>query len=332
MVVNISSKSWRNLKKFLAATGKRNWVISGAVSILFPIVECVLVNYYTSSQSVDAKTAILVALCLVALVHLCLALTMIHERALVPQSVLARVVELEQSNKHQRSEFARREKTSRLLRDAFQRLNLQTCSIQANNYWCVGGYQAQLMPVLEPLLNDIDVALGVRSPRYSLEAYFLEGAVPTVNPHQRSYNSLFQHVFISPHRGNCSGVCLEKNCSPVTMALQSQIPFQQHIAQNEHLFFLNGAPKPCVYFRRFAACNIKALCSNTTIGVLVVTSIQDEPFAEDVLDTMEFFGTLIAQYTTTYQQCYWAREHERLAASVKAQIPATIDDSAAKVV
>ena len=282
-----------------------------------PILEGVLIGIWTSAPAGTGCPAGW-ALLVVAIFHLAIGTLVLAGQGTTPQTALAKAIELEECFETQKSELQRREIAYRLVREAFDLLNLQTCSIEEEAYnhidstragsgrdpWCLGGFCQGLMPVLKPFIDRMDVTLGVKSMQFTLEAWFRENVVSVRGQVDQPKNGLIQHVYYGSHVDHCVGVCLEANRSPCCLGDKADKAYQQHIKNNEELFFEDGHPKDEIYFRQYAVCPITWSCSGERMGILVLTSMQDEPFADDVLDTMAFFGTLITNYHAAYEECY----------------------------
>jgi hypothetical protein len=223
------------------------------------------------------------------------------------ERILPRAFQLEEDAEKLNRELRRRETTNQLLRTAFERLNIQSCEIEYNpaaDAWCLGGFSKGLLPILEPFLEQLDSTLGVRGPRYSVEVYFQQGTVPVDGCRNDCHRNLSQLAFYSPHVGNCQAVQMESKCSPAKIGYEAGKAFEQHIENNKQLFFENGKPLEAIYFRRYATCPISENCGERAEGVLVLTSMQDEQFADDVLDTLAFLSTIVSSYLAAYRRCY----------------------------
>jgi hypothetical protein len=100
------------------------------------------------------------------------------------------------------------------------------------------------------------------------------------------------------------------NSSPVNLGVAKAVPTVQHVSADRALFYDGDALKPEVYFRRYATLPFPLACSPDFLGILVLTSDQDNPFAEDVLETMRFMSSLVANYVTSYNRCAMAYEQD----------------------
>lgn len=311
-----ASRFWKPLRKSLEFAKRRSWWELAVVMLGLPILEGILTEIWASAPEGTGAPAGW-ALLVLAITHVVIGVLVLAGQSAAPQSVIADAVELEEGFEKQSSELKRREITYRLVRKAFDRLTLQTCTIEekaldhtlhghgtSETPWCLGGFCQGFMPVLKPFMDQIDVALGVKSMQFTLEAWFHDHVVSVEGAAESPKNGLTQHIYYGPHVDRCVSVCLDPNCSPCCLGALVDGAYEQHIRNNEQLFYEGHELKTDVYFRRFAVCPITWACSEDRIGTLVLTSMQDEPFADDVLDTMAFLATLIGNYHAAYEQCY----------------------------
>jgi hypothetical protein len=190
----------------------------------------------------------------------------------------------------------------------------QTCAIENNASdasWCLGGFHHALEPVIEPFLEKVDSALGVDGGKYTLEVYFQPGVVPTNGPPEVGPNGLCQVAFYGTHRDRCDGVCMDRSYSPPALALSAGRPYQKHIDDDPQLFFDGDRLKDRIYFRRYAASPIHTPCRDDMIGMLILTSMQDEPFPSSALDTLAFLATLVSNFLGAYCRCFEAHQRAR---------------------
>ncbi len=298
---------WPPIKQLLNAARGKSLFILALVTLGLPIIESILTAIWSSAPDAT-KSAPGWTLFAVVVIHIVLGAFLICDQLTTqPHSVLASAFEVEENATHQRAELRRREITYGLVRSAFDRLTLQTCNIEydpGTEAWCLGGFNTGLNPVLAPFIEHSDTALGVVGKHFTLEAYFGPGLVPVRGTEEVGPNRLGQHYFSGTHVDRCAGVCLEPQCSPALQGIEAGAAFEQHIENNRQLFYSHDEPKESIYFRRYAVYPITEPCSREAIGVLVLTSMQDEPFADDVLDTMAFLETLVSNYLAAYRRCF----------------------------
>ena len=145
------------------------------IAAVFPVVECVFVNLWTSSPK-ETANPIFVVLAVIVGIHCVFVLMAILEEARSrSETVLPKAFQLQEDSDKLLRELKRREMTNKLVREAFDRLNVQTCQIElspTSDAWCLGGFNNALWPILSPFTDNVDKALGVHGTRFSLEVYF----------------------------------------------------------------------------------------------------------------------------------------------------------------
>lgn len=306
----MSNKFWNPVKEQLVRAQNRTIAIMAFVIYFLPILEGVLVEAWSSSPDGSGWTPGL-CLAVIAVIHVYLGILLILEEVKSsPQRILAEAYDVADRGERVNRELERREIAYKLVREAFERLSAQTCRIEYDpeaEAWCRGGFHSNLLPVLQPFIDHVDVAFGVKRFHFSLEAYFRKGRIPLIGNEEVGKNELTQHFFFSPHVDRCVGVRLDASRSPASQCMRARNEFQQHIDNNPEIFCEAGRPRDDVYFRRYAACPISEPCSPDQIGALVLTSMQDDPFANDVLDVLKFISTLVSKYLGDYDRCFFTR-------------------------
>ncbi len=312
---------WPSIRRSLNNAKRQSLFVLALVALVFPIVESVLTESW-SSTPLDAKSVPGWTLAFVVVIHVILGTFLLIEQfSAQPNALLARAYEIEENSSVLQRELERREAAYRILRDAFERLNTETCNIEflpSDDAWCRGGFQKCLTPILQPFIDEAALALGVVSNKFTLEVYYQNGFVPVNGRPEIGRNGLCQQYFYGAHVNRCDGVCLPANCSPAKQCVDAGNAFTHHIDQNKHLYYEGDKRKRGTYFRRYAACPITESCSPKPVGVLILTSEQDSEFADDVLDVLAFLGTLISSYVNSYQRCFL--EHNLVNESVDSSI------------
>jgi hypothetical protein len=143
------------------------WMVVFA-SIVFPIVESILVNIWTAARlSGPAGPCLLV----IGAFHLIIGGFLIWNefKSKSPIRLLADAADLAEKNCGTQRELDRRVQTYRVFRDAIEEMNAQVCSIQVTD----PGFDVTLRPVVKRFLNSICETMGVCSNRYTLEVYLL---------------------------------------------------------------------------------------------------------------------------------------------------------------
>jgi hypothetical protein len=305
--MNYVNPYWTSIERLLRHAQNLRLAALVAVAVFFPAIESFLTNKWTSA-SADVAEAYRILFFGTVAVHAIVAMILVlQERCSEPQTLLARAHLLHDEVADLRRELVRRHQTNEMVREAFDLLRQQTCTIEYSadrRAWCFGGFHRGLEPILRPFLDRLDVALGVRSGKFTLEVYFEPGIVSVSGREEVGRNGLCQVAFYGTHKNRCDGVCMDKVCSPAGMGYEAARAFTQHIEENRHVFFDGTKVREKVYFRRYAVCPINESCSNQMDGVLVLTSMQDEPFADNALETLAFLATLVSHYHSAYQRCF----------------------------
>jgi hypothetical protein len=303
-------KSWMSLKRSLRVTKWFQTVLLLCVTGVFPVLIAVLANTWTNRGSQSSLAGWF--LIFVAFLQVAFGAYVIVSRSVCPEAAMAELLEAEEHLENKTRELARREEAYRLIRASFEQLTSQTCKIglaDSDSEWCKSGFEAGLHPIMETLLRNMHQVVGVRSSVYTVEVY-LEGRIQ-IDPQQDASEEPLKLCFFfgsSVDRGSVSGL-LSSKASPAWSAFETNTPFSQHISSNTHLFYDGNVVKAGVYFRYFAATPLHEACSPNSlpIGAFLLTSMQDEPFSADVLDTMAFFASIISTFLYSYQGCLFRR-------------------------
>jgi len=303
-----SNPFWQPIQNALFWAKTKSVIVVLLIAVAFPLAEAIFVNLWTAAPP-DHANAFLIALGVLAVFHAVLTLVAVVEEVRSrSETILPKAFQLEEDSEKLERELKRREMKNKLVRLAFDRVNLQACEIEYSpsaDAWCLGGFAKGLAPIIEPFMDQLDSTLGVRGNRFSVEVYFQRGTVPVQGCKNDCHRDLSQLAFYAPHVGNCIAVSgIPTKCSPAQIGFDAGKAFEQHIDECKHLFHENGAPIEQLYFRRYATCPINENCGDLAEGVLVLTSMQDEPFADDVLDTLAFLATITSSYLSAYRRCF----------------------------
>lgn len=313
---------WAALRKNLRWVRNQNWFAVAMATAVLPIVEAILVNQW-SSTSGTARTPVTICLFVVGAIHLFFVIATLASAAACPPSLVADAAETHDSMSTMRGELERREQAYRLVRQAFDKLNSQTCIISVppefGPKWCDQGFSASVAPVIQVLVDNAEVALGVSSRSFTIEIYYLEGLLPR-SAHEQMNDDRLRLEYVHPG-STPTPFPPDTARSPAVQAFNAGVPLRQHIAQTPHFFFDGAKPLPDVYFKRYVACPLPAACGpEDALGVLVVTSQQDADFASDAEDMLAFFASIIANLQFRYTDCI-ARRYES-EAKMRKQEPA----------
>jgi hypothetical protein len=311
------NKNWQSLKEWAAWSGRHAQLEVLITGVVLPVFECIFVNLLTGAEP-GKGWPYAAALVVFGVFHLLLlAVTVFREKG--SQVVAAaNAVEAEEklaaaqdqalrAEQAYRCEIDRRTECHRMIREAIVDFNLQTCQINptARNAFCRG-----ISPIIRRMTKNVRITLGVPSNEFTIEIYCNDGVVSQGNPCGAT-DGVKQEHFLS-HQGMdpCAAVRLGHR-SPYKWGLARMEPGICRITDDQNLFFVDGKPAPGVYFSRFATVPITQVCTSDIIGVLVLTSMQTEDFAGDVLDTLQFISTLISQYIAYHNRCveeWWTNQ------------------------
>jgi hypothetical protein len=299
-------KSWVMLKKSLRITERFQIAFLLCLTVVFPILIAVLANTWTNQgpQSSLAGWFLL----FVGFLQLLFGAYVIVSKTVCPEAAMAELLETEEHLESKTNELQRREEAYRLIRATFNQLTSQTCKIGVAepDYWCKSGFEEGLSPIMETLLRNMHTVVGVRSSVYTLEVYLALGIQIEVEHIATEEKGLKLSFFFGASVERESVLSFfYSGTSPALSAYQTNTAFSQHISSNQHLFYDGDKLKSGVYFRTFAVAPLYPACSSTSppIGVLMLTSMQDQPLSPDVLDTMAFFGSIISTFLYSYEQC-----------------------------
>ena len=250
----------------------------------------------------------------VFMIHFPLAVLLIASERNSPERSLAEAVEVQEQLNTLRKELKRRTDSYRMVVSAVQTFNDELCHIGSptDDPLCkIATYENGLRPIIQHFIQSIGTTLGVTSHQFSLEVYLLpnvEVKLEHADPCHLCDKMILQFYY-SPRGDRCDQSNFGYN-SPAHLGMAKLIASEQHIDTDKPLFYTDGKVNPNVYFRRYATAPIKWPCSeDMPMGLIVLTSSQDEPFAEDALDTLKLMGSLISNFTNQYAMCIY--QHRR---------------------
>lgn len=301
--MRLRPEQWRAIKRSLASGARKRRLEMVFATIIFPVFEALLVNLYTSA--VIQGTPSLAGPCLVAVVvlHVLLSLLLLFGEPETSGNALAGDVERDQELLAAKEELARREAAYRSFRSAFEMFNKQTCEILN---WCENPFQTEFDPVVQQIRDHIQTNLGVTDGRYTIELYCDVGMVETC-PNQKCGRSriaeMEQVYFYSSQQIDAKSAAALGNRSPAAVARLKDVPTTYHINEQPDIYLDRGEPRNDVYFRRFATVPVKVVCSQKSMGVLVLTSMQEQTFSPNVLDSLQFLSTIATNFVNSYNMC-----------------------------
>jgi hypothetical protein len=291
-------KHWDALRKWIDWGVRRSRYEALATGAAFPIVECVFVNLLTGVPE-GARWPFGLALAVLATLHGILLLLQVLPLSNYPIQCVADAVEASEKISKCQAELNRRTRVHKSLRSVIEALNLQTCQINPLDH---DGFAQGIRTLMTPIISDPRSVLGIESNNFTIEVYCRPDAVQA-NVNCAAIAGYRQDYFFTGSSVNpCDPIRLAAR-SPCAWAIQRAVPGTCRPTSDPNFFMGPPASPPDCYFNIIAAVPIYLVCSKTMIGVFIVTSQQDEPFADDVLDTMQFLASLISQYIASHNRC-----------------------------
>lgn len=308
MKFDAANPFWLSLKKRVFRSDAQRRASLLTTSVLLPIAEAILVNLWTSNK----QGAFLVAIAVLAFVHVALTAILLSSEAIGPDVQLARAVEVADELDSAKRELVRRQLAHRLVRRAFELLTGQTCAIPdagGPESWCKAGFMAGCQPIIDSIAENMQMTFGIVSPQWTLEVHLADASM--VGPAEEAARSFAGHVLQYLHPSGVTEAAvlgLPENRQPAALGKTVDVAATHHIRDLPEVYLNGNVPYPNVYFRRFATCPITEACSDNRIGVLVITSMQEDSFAEDILDTLQFVSAIISNYVYGYVRCYFDQQ------------------------
>ena len=288
--MNTIQNTLESLKQAVLLGGKRAWWESLLATVGLPILEGVLINLWTAGTS----SVPLICLIVIGIFHLALAALLLANQSVGDAGALLRLHESEERIRTLEGEFQRRNAAYRVICKATKAINRQTCFFGGEEHWCQGGFQKELMPVVTPFLSEIRMTLGVSSESYTFEVYLEHGLVDCQQ--LDVVDELGLMFFFGPPKNDEMLPGGLTHNSPVRLGWARRVPGEHSIESDRQLFY--DGQKVCdeVYFRRYATVPITEICSDYQQGLLVLTSMQNEAFASDCIETLSFIAQLISHF------------------------------------
>lgn len=315
------NENWQRLKSWMVWASRYHQAALLLTGAVLPVLECVFVNLLTGAETGKAwpfgvaltglgvAHAVLLGLILLwgkGAEIVCAANAVEAEQKLAAVQLAA-----QRREEAFRQEIDRRAECQRMIRSAIEDVNLQACQINptAPNAFCNG-----FGPVIQRLVGNIRTTLGVTSNQFTIELYCDAGVISQGNP-CGSPDGVIQELFYSPHGLDpCTPVMQLGARAPHRWARSRGLPGYCRIEDDKNLFYEGDKPAPGIYFRIFATVPVAQVCSPLQVGLLILTSMQTEPFSEDVLDTLQFLASLVSQYIAAHNRCVseWRDNQMRL--------------------
>jgi hypothetical protein len=287
------------LKKWAEWGAKQNWLASLMAMVILPILECIAINLLTGSSGAAAYMLGAV-LTVIAAFHLLLAWFLLAGERTYPVKNAIDALELEEQLQQLRLELDRRSETYRMFRSVIEALNLQTCN---PNITDPCAFFRGVDSIVHHVCCNIRSILGVTSNQFTIELYSNHGTVLHLNDPQPCGRPHMDYFFSPQNMDPCTSLNLE-NRGPHHYGLGRTQPGICFIRDDPQLYYENGKPAPDLYFRSIVTVPLSEACnSDSIVGALVLTSMQTEKFADDVLDTLKFVATIISQYIASHNRC-----------------------------
>lgn len=305
-----SAVKWDQLRAFVDSVKSGQLTLIVATSVVFPIGESVLSSLLFASQAFVLPASI--ALAAVGFLHLVLAAIVVRGELLDPATNALDAIEAEQELEKCRRELSRRSETYCLIRSAFDALNLQACNMIADERGSQPSpFGVGLKPVVDELTCGFAKSLGLNSVEFTVAAYFEpdaimmkhENSIGVVAGKTHSGIALLQVTLANPQGVSDSLAFDLQNRSILDSCWRREMPGEATIDDDRMRFFVDAKPHEDVYFYRYATVPVYYACSKDQAGILVVTSRQASPFADDVIDVMQFIASLLSQYAAAYNRC-----------------------------
>ena len=247
------SRVWKALRGALHFDNRIHVFLIAVVTFLFPLGEGLLASVVTSTPAgSDPRYWSVIGLGILVVLHLVLGILVTMRSASVAPDLLAEAVESQNCCTGLRKELNRREQAYRMVREAFDSLNEETCAIDP---FCGGGFETGLRPVMQKITKDIHTVLGVRGAMFTVEVYFAQGYVPYVlkdGKRLHAESSLFLEYFYGPEFDRAT---VEK-FTPMMIALPAwvqKVAKQQTVDDDRGVFYNSdtGRLRDDVYFKKF---------------------------------------------------------------------------------
>jgi hypothetical protein len=277
------------VKQALGRSTKALVALLVVTTVVFPVGEGILSSMLTDGGRVRATT--LISLAVVALAHLALATVVVYMQASPPTSSFGMALDLEDRASELEKQLTRKESACRLALRAFETLSTESCNPRRSG----GGtdpLEVGMNAIVQPLLDQLHAVVGVHGSTYSVEVYVqrLEREEP-----QRIY---FYGALLDRERTEVIGRNL---ASDACRLRRPAMPYQQPVINERHRWHRESDAESEPYFKHYAVAPIFSACGAAPfpIGALVVTSMQDRPFAADGVELLGFIAAIVARYLWT---------------------------------
>lgn len=273
------------------------------VTIVLPIIEAILVNQWTSTQTKETPGICLVV---VALLHLLIGSLLIWNefQAKSPLRVLAEAADLADTNCSTQRELDRRVQTYKMFRDAIEEMNAQVCTIQSNGQ----PFDPALRQIIKRFLDSFCETIDVCSNRYTLEVYLRTNVLvdPTPYPELGDFVLAF---FDSPTLQPQEAIGMGANHPLKICDATNKERLVGRVSANPELFF-NAGSLTQSYFEQYAIHIIPTQCRSGNLGYVAFTTTQTDAIASDALETLGLIALVISSFHSRWYDCEFARALE----------------------
>jgi len=188
-----TNTNWANLKEAISLDEKPTWWALFFATLVIPNAVAILTNVWTGSGYLSSVG---VALGCFVLMQIIFGIVLLRKESKNRSAVglLADVNEERCLRDSVLLELKRRTEAFKLVRLAFERLSQVPCTASisvSENDWYEKAFCRGLNPVMKPLVDNVQLVLGVKSQRFSLEIFLCGGA--TQFPTTRSNMLLLCH-------------------------------------------------------------------------------------------------------------------------------------------
>lgn len=273
-------------------------VVTLLISVLFPLLEAVLINYYTGGAD-----QLQIPLLAIAGFHLIVTAVFVYVESIGPSALPVEALANRQELSSLRSELQRRSETYRLIRKSFDLLNKTTCDLALtpnieDEIRCKLDFQNQIARVLSPLIESTDLTVGVSSNRISVFVCFVGGFLEI-----DSYRSGRLHVdYVYGRRcGIPDKVDSNSVSEVVNWSYNASAPGVATAAEAPHMRCETSNEDAVT---EFAWAPIFRPCTTEKRGVIVLASRDSSHrMSSDILDTLQFIASIVASHTLEYSEC-----------------------------